>query len=115
LRYLICNKCGDYYKLQEGEYFDEYSDTCECGGKLYYKEFINVNTHNKSSIIVPNIEIIIQKISNSWYSQSKNRKILMCSVLFILIITPVIYSYLSPHEYTVGTSKFEVPYDYYNK
>lgn len=40
MSYLECNKCGGYYELQEGESPDNFSDTCECGGKLKYKELV---------------------------------------------------------------------------
>ncbi|KAF5086460.1 hypothetical protein [Methanobacterium aggregans] len=34
--YLVCKKCGAYYQFPYGESIDEYSDICECGGKLKY-------------------------------------------------------------------------------
>lgn len=34
--YLICEKCGGYYKLQSGESPEDFSDKCECGGKLKF-------------------------------------------------------------------------------
>ncbi|MBI5460198.1 hypothetical protein [Methanobacterium sp.] len=34
--YLVCKKCGTYYQIPEGESADDYSDECECGGKLQY-------------------------------------------------------------------------------
>jgi hypothetical protein len=34
--YLVCKKCGTYYQIPEGESADDYSDECECGGKLKY-------------------------------------------------------------------------------
>jgi hypothetical protein len=34
--YLVCEKCGGYYKLQSGEKPDDFSDICECGGELKY-------------------------------------------------------------------------------
>jgi hypothetical protein len=34
--YLVCKKCGTYYQIPEGESVDDYSDNCECGGKLKY-------------------------------------------------------------------------------
>ena len=40
MSYLLCNKCGSYYKLQEGENPEEFDLTCECGGKLQYKKSI---------------------------------------------------------------------------
>lgn len=35
-QYLFCKKCGAYYQIPYGEFIDEYSDICECGGKLKY-------------------------------------------------------------------------------
>ena len=35
--YLICNKCGGYYKLKKDESSDDF-DTCRCGGRLKYKK-----------------------------------------------------------------------------
>jgi hypothetical protein len=32
---LVCNKCGGYYKLEPGEFPDDF-DKCQCGGKLKY-------------------------------------------------------------------------------
>ncbi|MCC7551642.1 MAG: hypothetical protein KO316_09200 [Methanobacterium sp.] len=40
--YLICEKCGGYYELQSGESPDDFSDECECGGKLIYSETLEV-------------------------------------------------------------------------
>ncbi|NYB51578.1 MAG: DUF2927 domain-containing protein [Methanobacteriaceae archaeon] len=36
--YLICEKCGGYYKLKEGESPHDFDDQCQCGGHLKYKE-----------------------------------------------------------------------------
>ncbi len=33
-RYLVCNTCRGYYQLQKGEDPGDFSDECECGGKL---------------------------------------------------------------------------------
>lgn len=38
MTYLICEQCGGYYELREGEKVEDFSDECECGGKLYYAE-----------------------------------------------------------------------------
>ena len=40
MTYLICEKCGGYYELQEGEKVEDFSDECECGGKLHYTDSI---------------------------------------------------------------------------
>ncbi|MDP2836283.1 MAG: hypothetical protein Q8N97_04805 [Methanobacteriaceae archaeon] len=34
--YLVCKSCGNYYQIPEGESVDDYSDICDCGGKLKY-------------------------------------------------------------------------------
>jgi len=36
-RYLVCNNCGGYYHLQDDEEPEDFSDECECGGRLEYK------------------------------------------------------------------------------
>jgi len=38
--YLVCDKCGGFYELQDGESADDF-DSCECGGKLEYKKTIS--------------------------------------------------------------------------
>jgi len=39
--YLYCQECGGYYQLQPGESPDDFTDKCECGGKLKYQESIH--------------------------------------------------------------------------
>jgi len=36
--YLICDGCAGYYQLQHDESPEDFSDVCECGGKLRYLE-----------------------------------------------------------------------------
>lgn len=47
--YLICEDCGGYYELQEGESPDDFEKTCECGGKLKYVE--NLDFSDDSEIL----------------------------------------------------------------
>ena len=35
--YLVCESCGGYYKLEEGESPDDFSK-CQCGGELEFRE-----------------------------------------------------------------------------
>jgi len=35
--FLVCNACGGYYELQPDEDPDDFSNECECGGKLEHK------------------------------------------------------------------------------
>jgi hypothetical protein len=39
--YLVCEICGDYYKLQSGEKPEDFSDICECGGKFKYMKSLD--------------------------------------------------------------------------
>ena len=36
--YLYCQECDGYYQLQPNESPDDFTDKCECGGHLEYKE-----------------------------------------------------------------------------
>ncbi len=38
--FLICENCLGYYKLQKGEFPDDF-DECECGGKLKFAKTLN--------------------------------------------------------------------------
>lgn len=38
--YLVCEKCGGYYELQENESINDFQ-SCECGGKLKYVKNLN--------------------------------------------------------------------------
>lgn len=53
MRYLFCDKCERYHELQPDESPDNFSDQCECGGKLeyvdYYDEFPNIKNNNKQT------------------------------------------------------------------
>jgi len=35
--YLVCDECGGYYELQQGESADDFADECDCGGNLEHK------------------------------------------------------------------------------
>ncbi len=37
MKYLICENCGGYYALSDGESSSDF-DSCQCGGKLYLVE-----------------------------------------------------------------------------
>ena len=53
--YLVCDSCKGYYELQEGESPEDFSDKCECGGKLEYIKKIersedNIKKKNSSTV-----------------------------------------------------------------
>ena len=41
MSYFVCEKCGSYYELQPGEKPEDFTDQCECGGKLNYYDNFN--------------------------------------------------------------------------
>ena len=50
--YIVCDKCGGYYELQEGENPEDF-ESCECGGQLEFTENIEnppyIEKHTKNS------------------------------------------------------------------
>ncbi|OPY20434.1 MAG: hypothetical protein A4E26_01918 [Methanobacterium sp. PtaU1.Bin097] len=44
--YLVCVKCNGYYKLQPGDSPDDFTDKCECGGHLEYKDSLEFEQHS---------------------------------------------------------------------
>lgn len=46
--FIACKKCSAYYILKEEEYPEDFSDKCECGGKILYYDYIPLNkVYNK--------------------------------------------------------------------
>lgn len=39
--YLVCDECEGYYELSFGERADDFSDKCQCGGKLRFVEWLD--------------------------------------------------------------------------
>lgn len=39
--YLVCDSCGSYYQLQPGESPEDFSDECDCGGRLNHRESLS--------------------------------------------------------------------------
>lgn len=39
--YLVCEKCGGYYKLQKGESPEDFISKCPCGGELIYVQYMD--------------------------------------------------------------------------
>ncbi len=45
--YLECENCGGSYELKKGEYPEDFSDKCECGGNLNYYKYSNFRENFK--------------------------------------------------------------------
>lgn len=48
--YLVCEKCGRYYELKEGESPTDFEDKCPCGGTLQYEESLAINNFQSSDL-----------------------------------------------------------------
>lgn len=61
--YLECEKCGGYYKLQPGESPEDFSDKCQCGGKLKYVEDLELidKSENKRQSFSENLRSLVNK------------------------------------------------------
>lgn len=75
--YLICEKCGRYYKLQDGESPEEFTTICECGSSLQYVEFPEENKKKSISDYLFRISVIL-------------------AIIGVLIIAAGMYSYETP-------------------
>ena len=70
--YLVCDKCGGYYRLQEGESLNDF-DTCQCGGNLMYYNNIDTFFEEYNNIMGGNKKIRT-KIYKSTDSDDLNLK-----------------------------------------
>lgn len=57
--YLVCDKCGGFYELQEGENPHDFTNECDCGGRLILSE---------EHVLSPKIK------SNNHVDNAKSRK-----------------------------------------
>jgi len=64
LGYIVCEKCGGYYELQEGEALDDFQ-SCECGGKLKYVKNLEQLTSKSDKL---------KKMSNCSFCGTENLK-----------------------------------------
>lgn len=47
--FLVCQDCGGYYQLKEGEYLNNF-ESCQCGGKLEYQRLLRFKTAEDTRI-----------------------------------------------------------------
>ena len=58
VKYLFCEECSGYYVLDSGESPSDFSDKCECGGKLLFGEMKNDDEKYKAKLMA---ELIIRQ------------------------------------------------------
>lgn len=94
--YLVCEKCGGYYKLWWGESPEDF-DSCTCGGDLYYVAFLDeiLKEHKKANADKKFKQRIgeekklksINKKSNQYYSNKKFIILLIAGFFLIIFFT----------------------------
>ena len=111
--FLVCEKCGGYYKLQEDESPESF-DYCKCGGELIYYKHIHDylgeedrtgyskehknDIHFKREQLNEELEKYqnVRSLSSLQFDKSttKLEKLLLysCSIMFIFSIIPLFYS-----------------------
>lgn len=74
--YVICEKCGGYYELQPGEHPEDFSDTCECGGKLRYERRVIDEDYN-----IPSSEFKLPSISKNFKTIALGMVVIIISLI----------------------------------
>ena len=89
--FLICQQCGGYYELQQGEYPEDF-ENCSCGGKLYYKNRVGFNTGKW--IFIAFIISLFQVMAFYFTYKDGFYSILIISVLVLQVILSSIVAYI---------------------
>jgi|GEM_PF-1375839 hypothetical protein len=109
--YLKCNKCGGYYELQPGENPSDFSNKCQCGGKLEYVENLNEGKASIKGVEDTDKQVKSESVDskgNPWLGLA-----FLCCIGVIVII--VISGFIFPSHgitnttYSDGTFTFEYP------
>jgi hypothetical protein len=56
--YLICQRCGGYYELEEDESPEDF-DSCHCGGQLIYEEYLDFEPKRKGKKVYVLVSVLI--------------------------------------------------------
>lgn len=92
MAYVICEKCGGYYELQEGESSDDF-DSCHCGGNLSYVRSIQKEIKKPKNTI---------KCGICGHEQEKNFKCSKCGSKIRLKVNHRNNNYRKGHYRYVG-------------
>ena len=79
--YLICDKCGGYYELKEGESPNDF-DLCNCGGKLRYANSLYGKSHESKK----SENKIKERILGFWNKQNRSGKIVLILLGLFFVI-----------------------------
>lgn len=70
--YLICDRCGGYYELQPGEKPEDFSNECECGGKLIYSDSLDVIAESNENIYSESNEVTGENNEENIITEEEN-------------------------------------------
>jgi hypothetical protein len=79
MAYIVCEKCGGYYELKEGESPDDF-DSCACGGNLKYVPNFNPNVDIESNQFVEDNIADVSKKNVRLENNNRNLKIILISI-----------------------------------
>ncbi|HML05566.1 MAG TPA: thioredoxin family protein [Methanobacterium sp.] len=105
--YMICDKCNKFYKLKEGESYEDF-DLCECGNKLKYYLYLTDYTKGLNSLKMDSND---ENLIDIWFKQSgkvKLASILVVCLLGIFLVAGISGSFYSGSSAT-GASPASKP------
>jgi hypothetical protein len=74
--YLVCDKCGSYYELQEGESPEDFDLKCACGGELIYsKKLRGIEDSNEPETTITCPQCGTENVNNIGYCQECGAKL----------------------------------------
>ena len=101
--FLVCDKCGGYYELQEGESPEDFKDICECGGKLKYVE--NLNDIQGAEETPKKAKPLLDRLKGWWDKQNKPIKAaIIIGLLFVGVI--IIFGMIELYSADPGFQKY---------
>lgn len=88
MAYLVCDKCGNYYKLQSGESPEDFIDTCKCGGKLEFRKDLDVISTSEDVTSVTNSNH--DNVDDETHDKDRKLKKMPNDITFAVFVTLLI-------------------------
>ena len=115
--FIVCDKCRGYYELQEGESPSNFTDKCECGGKLKYSE--NLKDIPGAEETPEKSKPLFSRLKGLWHKKNKSIKLasiigLFCvGILIIFGITGMTSADPGFQKYNGQLMSFQYPQGWY--
>jgi ribosomal protein L40E len=74
MRYIICDDCGGYYKLESGEFLEDFAE-CQCGGRLRYAQSFKEIIRDKNAPTKPCVHCGAQNSESAVNCSSCGKKL----------------------------------------